>query len=57
MEGMLYRKIAAKMASEFAIKAVGLVPDDTRVCEFKDIDKEIPELQYYIKLACKLGIM
>ena len=54
MEGILYRKFAAKMASEFAIKAVGLTPDESRECNFTDIDKELPELQYYMRLACKL---
>lgn len=51
---MLYRKFAAKMASEFAIKVIGLVPDESKKCEFTDISKEIPELQYYMRLACKL---
>lgn len=57
MEAPLFRKFAAKMASEFAIKVVWLTPDESRTCEFTDIDKEIPELQYYMRLACKLGIM
>jgi len=57
LEGVLYRKIAAKLASEFAIKALWLRPDTTRVCEFDDIENEIDELQYYIQLSCQLGIM
>ena len=57
LKWVLYRKFAAKMVSEFAINVIGLVPDTTRTCEFKDIKKEIPELQYYIKLSCQLGIM
>jgi len=57
LEWMLYRKFAAKMASEFAIKVIGLVPDETRKCEFNDIENEIPELQYYMRLSCKLWIM
>lgn len=54
---MLYRKIAAKMASEFAMKVIGITPDMTKKCEFDDINDEIDELQYYIKLSCQLGIM
>jgi hypothetical protein len=42
------------MASEFAIKVVGLTPDESRTCDFSDIDNEIPELQYYMRLSCKL---
>jgi len=57
LEWMLYRKFAAKMTSEFAIKVMWLTPDESRTCEFNDIKNEIPELQYYIKLSCKLGIM
>ncbi len=54
---VLYRKIAAKMASEFAMDVIGLTPDTSRECTFKDIKKEVPELQYYIKLSCQLWIM
>lgn len=57
LEAPLFRKFAAKMASEFAIKVVGLTPDESRKCNFNDIEKEIPELQYYMRLSCKLGIM
>lgn len=57
MEWLLYRKIAAKMSSEFAIKVLGLVPDTSRACIFPDIKNEAQELQYYIKLSCQLGVM
>ena len=57
LEWVLYRKIAAKMISEFAIKVVWLSPDETRICTFTDISKEDPELQYYMKLSCQLWIM
>ncbi len=53
----VYRKSAAKMAAVFAQKVIGLTPDEDRTCDFKDISKEIPELQEYIVLSCKLGIM
>ncbi len=45
------------MSSEFAMKAVGLTPNKKKPCIFNDIDKESPELQYYMKLSCQLGIM
>ena len=45
------------MMSEFAIKVVRRTPDESRECNFKDINKEIPELQQYIRLSCQLGIM
>lgn len=57
MDAPLFRKFAAKMASEFALNAVGLIPDENKPCKFSDIRKETPELQYYIQLSCKLGIM
>lgn len=57
LEGVLYRKMVAKMISEFALKVVGITPDETKVCEFNDIRNEDPELQYYIKLSCQLWIM
>lgn len=57
MNAPLFRKFAAKMASEFALNTVGLIPDENKPCKFSDIRKETPELQYYIQLSCKLGIM
>lgn len=57
LEGVLYRKIAAKMASEFAMKVLNILPDTTRTCEFDDISNEGEELQYYMRLSCQLGIM
>ncbi|HBB04548.1 TPA: hypothetical protein DCZ39_06785 [Patescibacteria group bacterium] len=57
METLLYRKFAAKMASEFAMKVIRRVPDTSKKCEFNDISKEILELQYYMRLSCQLGIM
>lgn len=57
LDWLVYRKIVAKMVSEFAIKIVWLSPDETKDCKFKDIKKEDPELKYYMELSCKLGIM
>lgn len=57
MNWLLFRKFAAKMVSEFAVKVIGRLPDKTKKCIFTDIDKENLELQYYIKRSCQLGIM
>jgi len=57
MNWLLFRKIAAQMVSEFAVKVIGRLPDKTKKCIFTDIDKENLELQYYIKRSCQLGIM
>lgn len=57
MDGLVYRKTAAKMMSEFAIKIFGCKPDRSRKCEFTDISNEIKEMQGYIILSCQLGIM
>ena len=54
---MVYRKSAAKMVSVFAMKVFGRVPDESKPCAFTDIKKEPEELQQYIQLSCKLGIM
>lgn len=57
LKWVLYRKIAAKMMSEFAINVVWIIPDKEKTCEFTDISKENWETQQYIKLACQLWIM
>lgn len=57
LKGVLYRKIAAKIASEFAMKVLDISPDTTRTCKFDDISNENEELKYYMKLSCQLGIM
>lgn len=57
LNGKLLRKHAAKMVSQFAINVLGKKPDHLRVCEFNDMGNETPEMKYYAKLACKLGIM
>jgi hypothetical protein len=45
------------MVSVFAMKVLGRIPDENIPCEFTDITKEAKELQQYIQLSCKLGIM
>ena len=45
------------MVSVFAMKVFGRVPDENKPCVFTDIKKEPEELQQYIQLSCKLGIM
>ncbi len=57
LDTQLLRKFAAKMIAEFAIEVVGILPDEGKLCSFTDISEETPELQYYMRLSCKLGIM
>ncbi len=57
LDGLLYRKVAAKMLSEFALQIVDRIPDMEKICIFNDIGDEIEELQVYMILACQLGIM
>lgn len=57
MDGLVYRKAAAKMVTVFATQVVGLRPDTSKPCDFRDIGREPPELQNYIHLACQLGLM
>lgn len=57
LEWALSRKHAAKMISQFAMKLMNKEPDWNLDCEFNDISKEWSEMQYYMVLACKLGIM
>ena len=57
MDRPILRKELAKMISVFATKITKLEPNDSKVCEFGDIGKQTPELQYYMKLSCKLGLM
>jgi len=53
----LLRKELAKMISVFASKVVQLQPNNDKLCNFTDMDNETPELQYYMRLSCKLGLM
>lgn len=55
--GLVFRKHAAKMISQFAINVLGKNPDSTKSCNFVDTKNESPELQRYAKTACQLGIM
>lgn len=57
LKGKLIRKDLAKMISEYAIKVVKKIPDNSLICNFNDIDNESLETKYYTKLACKLWLM
>jgi hypothetical protein len=50
----IIRKELAKMISEYAIKVVGIKPDNSKKCDFSDVAKESEEMRYYMKLSCKL---
>ena len=45
------------MLAQFAINSFDKKADENVVCDFVDISSESPEMQYYMRLACKLGIM
>ena len=53
----LIRSHMAKMIVNFAIKVSGKQPNTSLACNFSDIANETPELQWYMKLACQLGLM
>jgi len=53
----IIRKQLAKMISEYAIKIVGIKPDNNKKCNFTDIENESEEMKYYMRLSCKLGLM
>lgn len=55
--GQLIRKHAAKMISQFAINILEKEPSESAGCSFSDMTNENPDMQYYARLACKLGIM
>ena len=45
------------MISQFAVNVLWKKPDNLALCEFNDMSNETPEMKYYAKLACKLGLM
>lgn len=47
----------AKMVANYAMQIHGLVPDESRVCNFGDMADQSAEMQYYVRLVCQLGIM
>lgn len=55
--GTLLRAHAAKMISQFAINVLHKKPNDDLLCVFNDLFQESLEMQFYAKLACKLGLM
>lgn len=59
LDWYILRKELAKMISEFAIKVIWLYPDFSKYeCDrYRDIWKESEELQFYMKLSCRLWLM
>jgi hypothetical protein len=57
LPGVVLRKHAAKMISQFAINVLGKKLDATKKCNFTDMWGETLEFQRYAKIACQLGIM
>ncbi|MEI7919356.1 MAG: S-layer homology domain-containing protein [bacterium] len=43
--------------TEFAIKVLKMKPNTKLVCSFSDIAQETPEMRFYMKTACQLGLM
>ncbi len=56
-DGILLRKHAAKMLSEFAISVLWRSLNSEILCEFSDMKQEDEEMQYYAETACQLGLM
>ncbi len=57
LDGNLIRSHMAKMMVNFAVRVLNKQPNNSLSCIFTDIANESAELQWYIKLACQLGIM
>lgn len=59
LDDYILRKELAKMISEFAIKVIWLYPDfsKTECDDYNDIRTESQELQFYMRLSCRLGLM
>ena len=57
LQGSLTREQAAKMMAQFAIKMLKKEPNPLTRCKFNDTTNRSQEMQYYIDLSCRLGIM
>jgi uncharacterized repeat protein (TIGR01451 family) len=57
MYGPVLRKYLAKFLTVYATKVLGMKPDTTRTCTFSDVNNESTEMQFYMKIACQLGLM
>lgn len=57
MYGSLIRVHMAKMMVNYAKQVLGKTPDNLLPCNFADVADQTTELQWYIKEACKLGLM
>lgn len=47
----------AKLLVNYAVRILGKVPDEKRICIFKDMNSATNENQVFAELICKLGIM
>ncbi len=57
MDGLLLRKHAAKIMSNYAVNVLWKSPDTEKVCNFDDMWDEDEEMNKYVRIACQLGIM
>jgi hypothetical protein len=53
----LIRAHMAKMMVNYAMDVMWLTGDQTKECNFDDIQSQSDEMKSYIKLSCQLGIM
>ena len=57
MLGNLKRVEMAKMMTNYAKEVLNKTPDTSKVCAFKDVSKESPDMQDYMVQSCQLGLM
>lgn len=53
---LLTREQGAKMLATFAMKNLCIVPDESLVCEFSDLESADTSLQPFLITACQLGL-
>ncbi|MCX6823312.1 MAG: myxococcus cysteine-rich repeat containing protein [candidate division SR1 bacterium] len=57
LDGKITRKQLAKMMAEFTVQIIGKQPDTKILCAFADTKDETPEMKFYMKISCQLGLM
>ena len=57
LDGKITRKQLAKMMTEFTVQIIGKQPNNNILCSFADTKDETPEMKFYMKIACQLGLM
>jgi hypothetical protein len=57
LDGKITRKQLAKMMTEFTVQIIKKQPNTKILCSFADTKNETPEMKFYMKIACQLGLM